>query len=73
MDPLVNLSEECSLQGKIVYARNSTKPISIFLGIPYAKPPIGALRFKPPAPATLWSGKKSAKEFGIFYVRYYKT
>lgn len=35
-----------------------------FLGIPYAAPPIGAMRWRAPAPAQRWSGIKSAKAFG---------
>uniref|UniRef100_UPI00234BB406 carboxylesterase/lipase family protein n=3 Tax=Providencia TaxID=586 RepID=UPI00234BB406 len=31
-----------------------------FLGIPYAQPPIGKLRFKPPKPAEPWNGIKDA-------------
>jgi para-nitrobenzyl esterase len=35
-----------------------------FLGIPYATPPIGELRWKPPKPVSKWSGTKKAAEFG---------
>lgn len=35
-----------------------------FLGIPYARPPVGALRFCPPQPAQSWSGVREAKHFG---------
>ena len=35
-----------------------------FLGIPYAAPPLGDLRWKPPAPAPKWTGVRSAKQFG---------
>ncbi len=35
-----------------------------FLGIPYAAPPTGALRFRPPQPRAPWSGPLQATEFG---------
>jgi para-nitrobenzyl esterase len=38
--------------------------ISAFLGIPYAAPPVGDLRWKPPAPAAAWTGVRKATEFG---------
>jgi para-nitrobenzyl esterase len=34
-----------------------------FKGIPYAAPPIGELRFKPPAPVQQWNGVLEATEF----------
>ena len=35
-----------------------------YLGIPYAEPPVGELRFAAPKPAKPWSGSKEATEFG---------
>jgi para-nitrobenzyl esterase len=34
-----------------------------FLGIPYAAPPVGALRWQPPQPAARWSGVRAATQF----------
>jgi para-nitrobenzyl esterase len=35
-----------------------------FLGIPFAAPPIGPLRWKPPQPAAKWHGVRQATSFG---------
>jgi para-nitrobenzyl esterase len=35
-----------------------------FLGVPYAAPPIGPLRWKPPQPVQKWSGARQATKFG---------
>jgi para-nitrobenzyl esterase len=38
--------------------------VDVFLGIPYAQPPVGDWRWKPPAPPAKWSGVRKATEFG---------
>jgi para-nitrobenzyl esterase len=38
--------------------------VRAFLGIPYAAPPVGDMRWKAPAPAAKWSGVRKATEFG---------
>ncbi|MDE2163692.1 MAG: carboxylesterase family protein [Alphaproteobacteria bacterium] len=38
--------------------------LHIFKGIPYAEPPIGSMRWKPPAPMPRWRGVRQATEFG---------
>jgi para-nitrobenzyl esterase len=35
-----------------------------FLGIPYAAPPSGSLRWRPPAPVPPWEGVRPCKQFG---------
>jgi para-nitrobenzyl esterase len=46
------------LQGKAEGA------VRAFLGVPYAAPPVGALRWKAPVPAAKWKGVRQATEFG---------
>jgi para-nitrobenzyl esterase len=38
--------------------------LCIFRGIPFAAPPVGDLRWKPPRPAAAWDGVRGADRFG---------
>jgi para-nitrobenzyl esterase len=38
--------------------------VRMFLGLPYAAPPVGPLRWRPPAPVIGWSGVRATKNFG---------
>lgn len=40
-----------------------------FLGVPYAKPPVGELRFKKPQPLEAWTGVKQAKAYGNYCIQ----
>ena len=37
--------------------------VMIFKGVPFARPPIGDLRWKPPVPPQHWEGARNAREF----------
>lgn len=56
-DPIVN-APAGSLQGR------SEGTLRVFKGIPYAAPPVRALRWRPPSPTAPWTGVRSAAEFG---------
>src|SRR5882724_11909659 len=38
--------------------------VAVFRGIPFAQPPVGALRFAAPEPARPWDGVRDAAMFG---------
>ena len=38
--------------------------VRAFLGLPYAAPPVGPLRFKAPEPPSNWTGVRDATQFG---------
>lgn len=46
------------VQGSLVYVKGTDVGVHTFLGIPFAKPPLGRLRFAPPEPPESWSGVK---------------
>ncbi|XP_063836525.1 juvenile hormone esterase-like isoform X2 [Ostrinia nubilalis] len=60
--PVVTV-EQGQLQGRVA-ASPSGKAYYSFQGIPYAKPPLGSLRFKAPQPAESWDGIRDATSEG---------
>ncbi|XP_033074327.1 putative inactive carboxylesterase 4 [Trachypithecus francoisi] len=49
--------------GKFISLEGFAQPVAVFLGIPFAKPPLGPLRFTPPQPAEPWSFVKNATSY----------
>ncbi len=56
-------------QGQVEGFRDKATGVLHFRGIPYAAPPVGALRFKKPQPHPAWAGVKACKEFGKMAVQ----
>ena len=42
----------------------SSDAVRVFRGIPFAAPPVGDARWKPPADAAVWTGELLARDFG---------
>jgi para-nitrobenzyl esterase len=50
--------------GTVAGALTEDGKVAMFLGIPFAAPPVGELRWKEPQPVVPWAGVRAAKEFG---------
>lgn len=58
-------SVQTSIQNGIIEGNYDTKSgIQTYFGIPFAKPPVGDLRWKDPQPIVSWKGVKETKKFG---------
>ncbi|CAO2610540.1 Liver carboxylesterase 1 [Lemmus lemmus] len=60
--PIVN-TVHGKVLGKYVSLEGFAQPVAVFLGVPFAKPPLGSLRFAPPQPAEPWSFVKNATSY----------
>ncbi|XP_058383823.1 liver carboxylesterase 1-like isoform X2 [Diceros bicornis minor] len=49
--------------GRYVSLEGFAQPVAIFLGVPFAKPPLGSLRFAPPQPAEPWHVVKNTTSY----------
>ena len=63
--PLAAADQATTDKGVVEGTASKDHPTThIFKGIPYAAPPVGALRWKAPQPAASWTGVRKAVEFG---------
>ncbi|XP_043350933.1 fatty acyl-CoA hydrolase precursor, medium chain-like isoform X3 [Dermochelys coriacea] len=51
------------LRGQQIKVDGAEAHVDVFLGIPFAKPPVGHLRFSPPEPAEPWKGLRDATSY----------
>ena len=59
------IAEPVQLDAGLISGRfTSSTGIRLFKGIPFAAPPLGDLRWRPPQPVTSWNGLRRADEFG---------
>ncbi|XP_013371550.1 PREDICTED: carboxylesterase 1D-like isoform X2 [Chinchilla lanigera] len=49
--------------GKYVSLEGFAQPVAVFLGVPFAKPPLGSLRFAPPQLVEPWDDVKNATSY----------
>jgi para-nitrobenzyl esterase len=59
-DPLVVKTKQGKIHGKTIH----DGAVRAFLGIPYAAPPVGPLRWKAPEPPVKWKGTREATAYG---------
>ena len=63
--PNFSFAVQTTIEKGIIEGNYDTKTgIQTYLGIPFAKPPVGELRWKDPQPLEPWKGVKETKHFG---------
>ncbi|XP_069822445.1 fatty acyl-CoA hydrolase precursor, medium chain-like isoform X2 [Dendropsophus ebraccatus] len=51
------------LRGKTLHVKGKERTIDAFYGVPFAKPPVGSLRFAAPEPAKAWNSIREASDY----------
>jgi para-nitrobenzyl esterase len=51
-------------QGQLAGVDGRSPDVRVYRGVPFAAPPVGDLRWKPPQPAASWQGVRQATQFG---------
>jgi para-nitrobenzyl esterase len=57
------IAETVKVEGGLVKG-TAEDGLNLYGGIPFAAPPIGELRWRPPQPASRWDGVRAADNFG---------
>jgi para-nitrobenzyl esterase len=53
-----------TVQGKVTGKTINDGKVKAFLGLPYAAPPVGDLRWKAPQPPAIWKSERDATKYG---------
>ena len=56
-----------SLRGQYVEVKGKERLVHAYLGVPFAKPPVGPLRLAPPQPTDGWEGLRDATKQPFMY------
>ncbi|XP_062923324.1 fatty acyl-CoA hydrolase precursor, medium chain-like isoform X2 [Mobula hypostoma] len=62
-EPPIVVTKYGALEGKQVSVKGTAKPVYNYLSIPFAKPPVGPLRFSVPQTPETWTGTRKATTF----------
>jgi para-nitrobenzyl esterase len=62
--PSVSAADRVTIANGIVEGTTEANGVRAFKGIPFAEPPVGDLRWKPPQPVKNWDGVRQAAAFG---------
>jgi para-nitrobenzyl esterase len=60
--------DQIKIENGLISGMVTGKPgeeVHVYRGIPYAAPPVGALRWKPPQPAASWTGVRECTKYSI--------
>lgn len=60
--PLVKIDGQGELLGDVWLSRGLKKPYHAYTTVPYAAPPTGKRRFKPPTPPLKWEGVRDVRD-----------
>jgi len=58
-----------TLNGQLEGTWQAKESIAVFKGVPFAKPPVGNLRWRPPQRVESWTGVKKANKFGPYAIQ----
>ncbi|XP_070551710.1 acetylcholinesterase-like [Ptychodera flava] len=73
-DPLVEIKTGTLIGTAVEFSHADVdidRTVNVFRGIPYAEPPVGNLRFRPPQSKTAWHGVHDARDFGPICIQPY--
>ncbi|HEY2480623.1 MAG TPA: carboxylesterase family protein [Caulobacteraceae bacterium] len=57
------LAQTVRTEGGVLRGTTTADGLAVYKAIPFAAPPVGALRWRPPAPAAPWAGVRAADAF----------